>query len=76
MQHYRCKCGKATGFGSMGFQDCQGCDECGTTYAQHPDHHKKRIDHDWEDRYNSKTGKQDRKICNRCGEMELIEEVV
>ena len=67
MQHYRCQCGKAEYFDSgMPPQDCQGCDECGTTYAQHPDLHKRRIPHDWKPQFNRDTGKPDRGYCRRC----------
>ncbi len=45
MQHYRCKCGKATGFGSMSLARCVGCDECGTTLNTHPDLHSTPAPH-------------------------------
>lgn len=65
MRYQRCKCGKATQSTSMGSQDCQGCSECKTTFAGHPDHHKELQPHDWGTRYNQNTGKP-YKVCNKC----------
>jgi hypothetical protein len=50
----------------MNPQDCEGCDECGTTYATHPDGHKPRIEHDWKPQFNRNTGEPDRPYCRRC----------
>lgn len=64
---WRCKCGKAEYYESgMPPQDCQGCDECGTTYAQSPDGHKPRIPHDPKPQFNRDTGRPDRPYCRRC----------
>ena len=50
MQHYRCKCGKATAHTSgTPMYDCQGCKECKTTLAQSENGHKELIPHDLED---------------------------
>lgn len=67
MRYYRCKCGKAQYFASgMVPQDCEGCDECGTTYALISTGHKERIPHDWKPQFNRDTGEPDRAICRRC----------
>lgn len=66
MRYERCKCGKATAWTTDSFQDCQGCDECGTTYAGHPDFHKPKIAHEWEPRFSSSTGEPDGRQCARC----------
>lgn len=65
MQYLRCKCGKATCSTSMGVQDCQGCAECKTTFAGHPDHHEELKEHEWVTRYNTHTGKPF-KQCSKC----------
>lgn len=67
MRYMRCKCGKAEYWdGGVPPQPCEGCDECGTTYAGHPDYHKAIEPHEWEPRFNTRTGEQDRRICKRC----------
>jgi len=73
MQFWRCKCGKSTAFGSDAPFQCEVCDECGSTYASHPDFHAEPIEHDFIIRYNEKTGKP-YKICKRCHTKKLIEE--
>ena len=69
MQNWRCKCGESTAFGSMWPQDCEGCNQCNTTYAQHPDHHKIREPHEWKIRYNENTGKP-YQMCNKCSHID------
>lgn len=67
MQYLRCKCGKAEYFASgMWPQECEGCDECGTTYAQHLADHKPKIEHDWQPQFDRNTGKPSRPVCRRC----------
>lgn len=67
MQFWRCQCGKSEKYESgMPPQACEGCDECGTTYAQHPDDHKPRIDHDWKPQFDRNTGEPGRPVCRRC----------
>jgi len=67
MQYWRCKCGKRSLHESgMTPKNCQGCDECGTTYAQHPDDHKEKIPHDFEPRFDPITGNAARPVCRRC----------
>lgn len=65
MQHYRCKCGEATMYGSMGPMACQGCDKCNTTYAQHPDNHETPKEHQWVTKYDQNTG-DPYEICSMC----------
>lgn len=48
MQVYRCRCGKSKFFGSDSPSPCQGCYLCETTYAQHPDDHKKPEPHQFD----------------------------
>ena len=69
MQYYRCKCGKREAWSSMGVRDCQGCSECGTTLAQHPDYHKDTAPHEWVKRYNQNTGKP-YMVCENCMKIE------
>lgn len=67
MIYRRCKCGEAELWESgMPPRDCQGCSKCGTTYAVGPEGNKPLIPHDWEPRFNRKTGKPDRRQCSRC----------
>jgi len=65
MQHYRCKCGEATAFGSMPPTDCQGCDKCNTTYAQSPEGHSEPKAHEWITKYNQNTGEA-YEVCDKC----------
>ena len=68
MKAFRCKCGKKTLTSSMGpGQDCEGCDECQTTFADNPDHHVPLIPHDWEDRVQGPVDNPRRfEVCKRC----------
>lgn len=68
MKYYRCKCGKAEMWGSDGPRPCQGCDECHTTLAGHPDDHKEPIPHDWTTETTLRDGKvvHERTYCKRC----------
>jgi len=54
----------------MGFEDCQGCEKCGTTYAAHPDYHKKLQPHKWGENFNQNTGKP-YKICEVCHHIDI-----
>lgn len=65
MKYLRCKCGKQTCMTSMGTLPCQGCKECKTTYAEHPDHHEELQPHKWVTKYNIDTGKP-YKMCDVC----------
>ncbi len=67
MNYLRCKCGAAEYFESgMPPQPCQGCSECGTTYAYAPDGHKPLIPHDPKPQFDRNTGEPDGGICKRC----------
>ena len=66
MNYYKCKCGKQEYWESgMLVHDCMGCEDCQTTYAQHPDYHKDLQAHEWKIIYNQKTGKP-YNICAKC----------
>lgn len=69
MRYLKCKCGKREAWTTDGFQDCQGCPECGTTYAGHPDNHRPLQPHDWGTQYNENTGKP-YKRCKKCYEID------
>ena len=67
---YKCKCGKAVAWSSMGKQPCQGCDKCGTQYSMFiKGPFPERIPHDWQPKYNENTGAQDWWICKRCSRL-------
>lgn len=53
----------------MGSFDCQGCEKCNTTFAGHPDHHKKLKPHNWQIKYNSNTGKPFKR-CSLCAKID------
>lgn len=69
MRTLRCKCGDRTAWTTDGFQDCQGCPKCNTTYAGHPDGHKELQPHTWGTMYNENTGKP-YKRCTKCYEID------
>lgn len=74
MIYWRCRCGKSEYWESgMPPQACQGCSECGTTLATHPDRHQDVIPHDWEPRYNPRTGAPDKRLCRRCHAIERVQ---
>lgn len=66
MRYARCQCGKAEAWTTDGFQACQGCDECGTTFAQSPGDHKTKSPHEWETRFSSSTGQPSHRRCVHC----------
>jgi len=71
MTGYRCKCGKSTAWGSgMSPSPCHLCPECGSTLASHPDHHAEPVEHDWEPRFDERTGQPTTRVCRRCYERE------
>ncbi|MCK9281419.1 MAG: hypothetical protein M0P71_12410 [Melioribacteraceae bacterium] len=50
MQYYKCKCGKHEAWNSgEALQDCEGCEDCKTTYAQSATGHKPLIPHDFKE---------------------------
>lgn len=70
MQYYKCKCGKAEYFSSgCPPQDCQGCDECGSTFGLGPKAHPERIPHDPKPQFSRETGELSHYICSRCYEL-------
>ena len=76
MQYWQCKCGKKKRFESgMAPRDCQGCDECGTTYAQSPKGHKPKAPHNFKIEYDINTGKPKRRRCIHCHRGEKLEEI-
>jgi len=56
------------GYGES-FYDCQGCTECNTTFAHHPDYHKELQPHNWKIVYNENTGKP-YKRCKDCHQID------
>ena len=65
MRTLRCKCGAKVAWTTCEFPDCQGCEECQTTYAGHPDNHKPLQPHTWKIMYDQNTGKP-YKRCEKC----------
>lgn len=67
MRYLRCKCGKTERWDTGEPVDpCAGCAECQTTFATHPDDHKPLEPHDWEPRFDKRTGLPARPVCKRC----------
>jgi hypothetical protein len=67
MQFYRCQCGASEYYGSGEFpKPCEGCDKCGTTFAQRSEDHKPRAPHVWREQFDHDTGKPVRPICSVC----------
>lgn len=69
MQYLRCKCGNVTAWSSMGTYDCEGCSECQTTLAAHPNNHRPLQPHKMVTSYNQNTGKP-YKRCANCGHID------
>lgn len=67
MIYWRCKCGKAELWESgMTPSDCQGCNDCATTYATSPSGHRKLTEHVWVERFDPATGKFAFHMCAHC----------
>lgn len=67
MQYKRCKCGKCERWDTgEHVHDCQGCDQCQTTFSGGPEGHKELQPHVF-DRvlFNQQTGRPYR-MCSRC----------
>ncbi len=47
-------------------QPCDVCSKCGSTLAQHPDHHAEPVPHTYEVRYDERTGAPKNRLCTRC----------
>lgn len=56
MRFYRCKCGNAHSWTSIGIPACKRCGKCGSSLAQSPDEHETPEHHQFVTRYNQKTG--------------------
>lgn len=76
MRYYRCRCGKSVAWSTGGEfpQACVVCEECGSTLASHPDYHAEPIEHEWEVRYDQRTGKPFYEVCDRCGSTRPLSE--
>lgn len=69
MQYMRCKCGNVEAWTSgESPKACHVCKECGSTLAYSPDSHLDPEPHEWEVRYDSRTGKPSYRLCVRCYE--------
>ena len=67
MNYRRCKCGKCESWESgMPPRDCQGCDECKTTFASGKSGHKPLMPHTLALRYSELTGEPSHYICTEC----------
>ena len=67
MQFLQCECGKAKAYTSgQRMYDCQGCPECQTTFSNRPGGHRALQPHNWELRYNERTGQPDHYDCKDC----------
>jgi hypothetical protein len=74
MQYFRCKCGRCTSWSSAGSgPDCRGCEECKTTFAQHPDYHRPLQPHIWRTIVDSRTGKPSHRECEICYTRERLD---
>ncbi len=73
MIYWRCRCG-AREYWESGFPpaDCNACEKCGTTLATGPEGHREPVPHEWEQRFNPRTGEPDRRTCRRCHSSERI----
>ena len=66
MQYYRCKCGNATAWTSMGVPGCTRCSKCGSDLAQGPEGHSdKPDDHAYVTKYDQNTGAP-YEVCRTC----------
>ena len=66
MQYYRCKCGNAKAWTSMGVPGCVRCSKCGSDLAQSPQGHSDKPDeHDFVTKYDQNTG-EPYDVCRRC----------
>ena len=65
MQYYRCKCGNATAWTSMGVPECSRCSKCGSDLAQSPAGHSEPTPHEFTTRYDHHTGAP-YDVCKTC----------
>lgn len=67
MQYKQCKCGKAQRWDSgYGVQPCEGCEECQTTFAGHPEGHQPLQPHTFEVYYEGGKEPNPVQMCTRC----------
>jgi len=68
MNYSKCQCGKVESRSSQGHRPCEGCEDCGTTFAQNPNDHKKKEPHGWVTRTTLEDGVQveNRTYCKNC----------
>lgn len=71
MRYYRCECGKAESWSSMGSPMCRACSSCGKTLAEGPDGHRDPIPHHYTTLFEHLTGKP-YFSCTNCGRREEI----
>jgi hypothetical protein len=65
MQYYRCKCGNATAYGSMGPAPCTRCSKCGSDLALGPSGHSEPDAHTFVTRFDPTNG-DPYEVCKRC----------
>lgn len=65
MQYYRCKCGNAVSWTSMGVASCERCPQCGSDLAQGPESHSDPAPHAYMTRYDAHTGAP-YEVCSGC----------
>lgn len=59
----------------MGVGECEGCEECGTTFDESPSHHRAPAPHEWREgwRIDSQTGETwKERVCLGCYKRERI----
>ena len=67
MQYARCICGDFVIWHSgETIHPCQVCEKCGSVPASHPDFHKEPEPHQFELRYDEKTGSPSYELCIKC----------
>lgn len=67
MIFYRCKCGKAKCWSSMGPTRCFKCDECGSDLASGPENHREPLPHEFvETKVTTDYGEKTLTRCSHC----------
>jgi hypothetical protein len=70
VSYYRCACGHTGKWRPHTVPaDCEGCAECWSTLSI-DGNHKDRAEHQWDTRYNERTGLPIRRVCRRCLKVE------
>lgn len=65
MIYYRCKCGNAEAWSSMGVAPCIACSKCGSDLAASPNSHGAVQPHSFVTKYDTNTGAP-YETCDRC----------